>query len=122
MKLISFIDPNGVETYGTMTGDTVRDAGATLRSKYADLRAVLAAGATAELEGIGTVCDVASVTLLPPIPNPDKILCIGLNYMAHIKETGRDKPMQGPWNPTIQSFCPARTVRYAPENPEWTHH
>ena len=36
MKLVSFIDPNGVETYGTMTGDTVRDAGATLRSKYAD--------------------------------------------------------------------------------------
>ena len=92
MKLVSFIDPNGVETYGTMKGDTVRDAGATLRSKYADLRAVLAAGAMAELEGIGAESDVASVTLLPPIPNPDKILCIGLNYMAHIKETGRDKP------------------------------
>lgn len=36
-----------------MTGDTVRDAGATLRSKYADLRTVLAAGAITELEGIG---------------------------------------------------------------------
>jgi 2-keto-4-pentenoate hydratase/2-oxohepta-3-ene-1,7-dioic acid hydratase in catechol pathway len=92
MKLVSFIDPLGVETYGTITGDRVRDAGATLRSKYADLRAVLAAGAMAELEGIGVEIDVASVTLLPPIPNPDKILCIGLNYMAHIKETGRDKP------------------------------
>ena len=27
-----------------------------------------------------------------PLPNPDKILCIGLNYAAHIKETGREKP------------------------------
>jgi 2-keto-4-pentenoate hydratase/2-oxohepta-3-ene-1,7-dioic acid hydratase in catechol pathway len=25
------------------------------------------------------------VTLLPPIPNPDKILCVGLNYISHIE-------------------------------------
>jgi 2-keto-4-pentenoate hydratase/2-oxohepta-3-ene-1,7-dioic acid hydratase in catechol pathway len=92
MRLVSFIDAQGVETYGTTTGNKVRDAGAILRSKYADLRAVLAAGAMAELLGIGAESDVSSVTLLPPIPNPDKILCIGLNYMTHIKETGRDKP------------------------------
>jgi 2-keto-4-pentenoate hydratase/2-oxohepta-3-ene-1,7-dioic acid hydratase in catechol pathway len=30
------------------------------------------------------------VELLPPIPNPDKIICVGLNYMDHVKETGRD--------------------------------
>ena len=32
--------------------------------------------------------------LLPPIPNPDKILCIGLNYTSHILEGGREPPKQ----------------------------
>src|ERR1700729_1899063 len=32
------------------------------------------------------------ITYAPPIPNPDKILCGGLNYTAHMLETGRDKP------------------------------
>ncbi|WP_445147209.1 fumarylacetoacetate hydrolase family protein [Dyella sp. Tek66A03] len=29
---------------------------------------------------------------LPPVPNPAKILCVGLNYSDHLKETGLDKP------------------------------
>jgi 2-keto-4-pentenoate hydratase/2-oxohepta-3-ene-1,7-dioic acid hydratase in catechol pathway len=29
------------------------------------------------------------VTLLPVIPNPGKILCVGLNYVAHAEEAGR---------------------------------
>jgi len=28
--------------------------------------------------------------LLPVIPNPEKIMCVGLNYHDHVKETGRD--------------------------------
>ena len=31
----------------------------------------------------------ADVTLLPVIPDPSKILCIGLNYQKHKIETGR---------------------------------
>lgn len=92
MRLVSFIHPNGTSTYGTQDGEMVRDAGAELSSKYADLRAALAADAVSELAGVGEALSLADVTLLPPIPNPDKILCIGLNYMSHIKETGRDKP------------------------------
>ena len=30
-----------------------------------------------------------SIEFLPPIPNPAKILCVGLNYLDHQKETGR---------------------------------
>ena len=30
--------------------------------------------------------------LLPPIPNPGKILCIGLNYRKHAEETGSPIP------------------------------
>ena len=39
----------------------------------------------------------AGITWLPVIPNPDKILCIGLNYETHRKETGRTEVE----NPTV---------------------
>jgi hypothetical protein len=29
---------------------------------------------------------LADITFLPPIPDTDKILCVGLNYLSHIKE------------------------------------
>ena len=35
---------------------------------------------------------VAEVHLLPVVPNPSKVLCVGLNYADHIAETGRDTP------------------------------
>ena len=35
---------------------------------------------------------VAEVRLLPPVPEPDKIFCVGLNYHAHVGETRRDLP------------------------------
>lgn len=34
----------------------------------------------------------ADVYLCPVVPHPDKIICVGLNYRAHIDETGRDLP------------------------------
>ncbi|MDO4576342.1 MAG: fumarylacetoacetate hydrolase family protein [Planctomycetia bacterium] len=44
----------------------------------------------------GTTFPIDSVTLLPPIPTPQKIVCIGLNYADHAAETGDsipDKPV-----------------------------
>lgn len=35
---------------------------------------------------------LSEVTLLPPIPRPEKILCIGLNYRSHAAESGFDIP------------------------------
>ncbi|MEM8581542.1 MAG: fumarylacetoacetate hydrolase family protein [Pseudomonadota bacterium] len=92
MRLVSFIRQDSTASYGTTDGEIVRDAGSTLNGEYSDLRGVLAAGAVSELEGCGPEIALRDVTLLPPVSNPDKILCIGLNYMSHIKETGRDKP------------------------------
>ena len=34
------------------------------------------------------------IVFLPPIPDPDKILCVGLNYLSHILEGGREPPKQ----------------------------
>lgn len=90
MRLISFMRADGKASYGTTDGETLRDAGAVL--PYADLAAVLEVDALAELAGAGAELPLASVSLLPPIPAPGKILCIGLNYLPHILETGRAKP------------------------------
>ena len=53
MRLVSFKRKDGTVSYGTTDGEQVFDAGATLGSKYPDLRSVLAAGDLAALEGKG---------------------------------------------------------------------
>jgi acylpyruvate hydrolase len=35
---------------------------------------------------------LAAATLRPVVPHPGKIICVGLNYHAHIEETHRDVP------------------------------
>jgi 2-keto-4-pentenoate hydratase/2-oxohepta-3-ene-1,7-dioic acid hydratase in catechol pathway len=35
---------------------------------------------------------IEEVTLLPPVPDSRRIICIGLNYRAHIEETGSISP------------------------------
>jgi 2-keto-4-pentenoate hydratase/2-oxohepta-3-ene-1,7-dioic acid hydratase in catechol pathway len=35
---------------------------------------------------------LSDVRLLPPVPRPEKILCIGLNYRAHSAESGLEVP------------------------------
>lgn len=32
--------------------------------------------------------------LLPPVPRPEKIICIGLNYADHARETGKEAPSE----------------------------
>ena len=36
--------------------------------------------------------ELDSVRIHPPIPDPDKIICVGLNYRKHAEETGQDLP------------------------------
>jgi acylpyruvate hydrolase len=49
---------------------------------------VLAALSVAQTEPV----PVADVKLRPVVPRPDKVICVGLNYLAHVGETGRDLP------------------------------
>ena len=37
--------------------------------------------------------DLNIVRILPPVPNPPKILCVGLNYDDHLEESGLKKPV-----------------------------
>lgn len=41
---------------------------------------------------LGVPVPLADVELLPPVPRPAKILCIGLNYASHAEEQGKEPP------------------------------
>jgi acylpyruvate hydrolase len=43
-------------------------------------------------EGDGERIAAADADFLAVVPHPNKIFCLGLNYAAHIRETGRDTP------------------------------
>ena len=51
-----------------------------------------AADAAARKAPASAVQAIASVTMLPLIPNPGKIVCMGLNYADHAKEGGNARP------------------------------
>ena len=40
----------------------------------------------------GPLIDLEKVELLPPVPNPGKIICVGLNYVDHSLESGFTVP------------------------------
>jgi 2-keto-4-pentenoate hydratase/2-oxohepta-3-ene-1,7-dioic acid hydratase in catechol pathway len=70
------------------------DLGARLGARYPDLRALIAADALDEarrLAGAAPDVPLDGVAWLPVIPNPDKIVCVGLNYEEHRVETQRDR-------------------------------
>lgn len=56
----------------------------------------LVAAGRAALAGNPKRVPLASVALAPLVPEPGKIVCLGLNYFDHAKEGGRDKP-EYPW-------------------------
>lgn len=89
MAFVSFRRADGTASYGRVAGDRVLDCGAATDAP-ADLKAAIAAGPLDALAHQGDVA-LADVTLLPVIPNPAKILCVGHNYESHRQETGRAK-------------------------------
>ena len=70
-----------------MAGDEVIDLGG---EHGGSLREALASGLDASRQG--AALPLASVTLLPVIPDPAKIFCIGLNYASHVAEMGNKPP------------------------------
>ena len=94
MRLISFVGRNGQSGYGAQINDQqVAHLSAILGHRYPDLKALLASGleeAQAALN-LAPVLSTHEIHLLPVIPNPNKIICVGLNYETHRVETGRPK-------------------------------
>ncbi|HSG59622.1 MAG TPA: fumarylacetoacetate hydrolase family protein [Woeseiaceae bacterium] len=93
MKVASF-SIDGRASYGIVRDGAVFEVTTAWRERYPDLRSVLAA---AELPALGANCQAGAVApgelmFLPLVPNPDKILCVGVNYRPHVEEMGREVP------------------------------
>lgn len=97
-RYVSFRRPDGTASFGRQDGDTIVELAT---DAVPSLKDALADGSLAALAD-GAQLAASEVTLLPVIPDPAKILCVGLNYAAHVKETGRE-----------QKEHPAIFVRYA---------
>ena len=94
MRLTSFA-ANGTQSYGVVTDDGIIDAGSMVENAPT-LRAAIAAGALDRIaeaaNGRSPDHSLDEIEFLPVIPDPDKIICIGLNYRTHVLEGGRDIP------------------------------
>ncbi len=93
MKLISF-KHGGKNTFGAVIGDKVIDLQPAFAGRATDIKSLIAADLIAEASAFAKTATAtlvfADLELLPVIPNPGKIVCVGLNYGEHVRETGRE--------------------------------
>jgi len=91
MKLASYT-VGGRPRFGVVTEHGVIDMNERLGGRYESLKSVIAAGALDEVRraahGVRPDHDLKSIDFLPVIPDPGKILCVGINYKAHAAESG----------------------------------
>lgn len=101
MKFTTFLH-NDEPRLGLVDGDAVIDLNAAQPQVPASLRGALAAGvdlgatAQAALASAAPRLPLAGLRFAPLVPEPGKIICLGLNYFDHAKEGGREKP-EYPW-------------------------
>jgi len=96
MRLATFKTAQGA-SYGIVTGSGIVDLRRYLGNQFPDLKSLIAGNGFAQAAKHASAAPdykEPDVTWLPVIPNPDKIVCVGLNYEEHRVETGRDKTEQ----------------------------
>jgi 2-keto-4-pentenoate hydratase/2-oxohepta-3-ene-1,7-dioic acid hydratase in catechol pathway len=110
MRLVTYRSERG-ERAGVLRNEVVVDAWDALGGDGTSVRELLAgqrldelAGRIAGAEGV----PLDDVELRPPVPDPDKVLCIGLNYREHAAEAGIEPPQ----SPTF--FAKFRNALAAP--------
>lgn len=92
MRLVSYQSPRGPRA-GRLEGERVFDAWSALgEPDRSSLRELIAGDRLGELAAAPAGPAVGDPVLLPPIPDPQKIVCIGLNYRAHAAEAGLEPP------------------------------
>jgi 2-keto-4-pentenoate hydratase/2-oxohepta-3-ene-1,7-dioic acid hydratase in catechol pathway len=96
MKLASY-RAGGVDSFGVVEGDALTDAGKALAPEgVSSLRDALARDPSLRIvrDAIGgrdPEHALSDVEFLPVIPDPGRIICVGLNYESHRLETGKPK-------------------------------
>ena len=119
MRLVSFVErgePSVVRT-GAVVDDEVVDLTDPAVALPGDMTDFLVAGPGA-IERAGAAIRTRArrlaldqVQLRPPVPHPAKVLGIGLNYAAHVAETGATRPEHQVW------FNKQRTCVIGPGDP-----
>ena len=96
MKLVTYESDRGPRVAAVRDGQYVdlNDADGSLPSCP---KALLGLGRSAiakaeQAAASGTAIDPASVKLLAPVPEPQKVICVGLNYADHARESGAQPP------------------------------
>ena len=106
MRLVSFHGPDGLHV-GTVTGDEVVDVTAARPDLPRDMSELLALGDGA-LDAVRAADNprltLGDLRLTAPVPRPPKFLAIGLNYAAHVAESGMPRPDVQLWF-NKQSTC-----------------
>ena len=93
MSFVSF-ENAGRQSYGVWQDEgTWLEAPTDFQAKYPDLKSVIAANQLDALDTLARqaaqVVKAGGAHLLPVIPNPGKIFCVGLNYKTHVAEMKR---------------------------------
>ena len=90
MRWLSFIS-EGRSSFGFIEEENVVDLGA--MCNLPDLKSALQSGSLDFLQQVlydrAPRISLQAIEYLPPIPNPSKVLCVGLNYLEHQEETGQ---------------------------------
>jgi 2-keto-4-pentenoate hydratase/2-oxohepta-3-ene-1,7-dioic acid hydratase in catechol pathway len=122
MKLVTFTTGTDARL-GVLRGDAVIDLAVASGGQLpADMLTFLRRGGAAVrlarevVDGAKTALPLSQVTLLAPVPNPSKVIAIGLNYMDHCLESGHEPPT----SPVIFAkfptsiIGPGETIRWDP--------
>ena len=105
MRLVTYSGPQGAARTGVRVGHRILDIEAASRMKGEPLpssmrallqlgrgalsrvQALVRAAQSGGAAGMGAAMfEEKAVRLLPPVPDPDKFLCVGKNYRAHLEE------------------------------------
>lgn len=104
MRLVTFDDGSGARA-GVLVGEEIVPAAA-LDAPAGTVRGLLDALDAAGLRALGERAAAApadariaraGVRLLAPVPDPEKIICLGLNYRDHAEEGGQEIPEHPRW-------------------------
>jgi acylpyruvate hydrolase len=102
VRLVTYED-GGAARGGVLLGEEIVPL-AELDAPALSVRGLLEASSQPELIALGQRAAAATkriqradVTLLAPVPDPEKIICLGLNYRDHAAETGQDPPAAPMW-------------------------
>ncbi len=95
MRIVTYGSDRG-DRAGIQLGEGIVDVWDALGGDGSTVRELLASGRVAEARAAAESSEpgvsLSEVELLPPVPDPPKIVCIGLNYGAHAAEAGIDPP------------------------------